>query len=332
MKEASFKNIISPEHFSTETDRPVISVLDNLCCYEVSGEDASSFLQGQLTNDINAVTDSHAQLTGYCTPKGRMLAVFYVVRQADCFLLFTSGDIAPEVIKRLQMFIMRSKVKITPMDDQVILGVSNNQATWLSRLINLELPEQDYQVTQGHSLVCVKLPGVTDRYLIAGSPDAIALPKPEEALIYSHEYWQWLDTLAGLPMITAATQEAFVPQMANMELINGVSFSKGCYPGQEVVARLHYLGNANRRMFKVKADSAHTLRAGDDLFTDDSKQAIGKFLTVTHTHDNHYQGLAVLRVDAAQQGHLLTSPENGDKVTVMDLPYPVPTEPKEKKS
>ena len=293
----------------------------------------TAFLQGQFTNDINLVDSNTAQLTAYCTPKGRMLATFFISRRYESYLLITSKDVAEEVFKRLQMYVMRSKVTITESPETLLLGLSCNDnfsADWL----NLDLPQNNYQVTQDEKTQCIKIPGISPRYLII-SNQALAKHINEVADnnpidYYSHHYWQWLDIQAGIPMITLATQEAFVPQMTNMELIDGVSFSKGCYPGQEVVARLHYLGNANRRMFRITSNSSQELQAGDDIYSTSSEQAIGKFLNVMKTGKNKYDGLAVLRIEASKTNSLSTSAKDGDAITLNDLPYDVPTELKEK--
>lgn len=321
---------ISPDHFSTDTDKPVLSVLSHLACYEVSGEDAQTFLQSQFTNDISEVENERAQLSSYCTPKGRMLAIFYVVMRDNKYLLITSKDLSNEVMKRLQMFVMRSQVTINKLDDLVTLGLSQDANNIVLEQMNLPAPTHNYHTTSNGNHVCINIPGIESRYLIIADQDLLTKVDKESCYIYTYEYWQWLDTLAGIPFINADTQEAFVPQMANMELINGVSFSKGCYPGQEVVARLHYLGNANRRMFRVDTVSEKELHAGDEIFSSSSEQAIGKFLTVTKTGNNQYHGLAVLRVDAAKQADLSTAATQGQTVNIMNLPYDVPTDAKQK--
>ncbi len=327
------ETITTPDHFSIEQDRPVLSVLDNLCCYKVTGEDATDFLQGQFSNDIKQVDADHAQLTAYCTPKGRMLATFFIGKHTDGYLLVTSSDIADEVMKRLQMFVMRSKVSITKLETNVVLGLSSDKQAMVLDHLDLAKPDNDYQSTNNNDLVCIKIPGIDPRYLLIGNSELlekVQLINNEQMYFYTHEYWQWLDIHAGVPMITASTQEAFVPQMANMELIDGVSFSKGCYPGQEVVARLHYLGNANRRMFRIKSEAKHALKPGDDIYSPKSNQAIGKFLSAIKVGNNKYDGLAVLRIEASKETHLITSLENGDEIKILNLPYEVPTELKEK--
>ena len=330
---ALLDDLVSPAQYSTELDKPVLTKLDNLCVYQVTGDDAHSFLQGQFSNDIEMVNETNAQLTSYSTPKGRMLAIFYVCKRSDHYLLITSRDIADDVMKRLQMYVMRSKVVISKLDNEMVLGLSNDTDGTVLKHLNLPKPESDYQTTSVDNLISIQIPGIQSRYLIIGDQASLAelnQISPEIVYVYTSDYWQWLDIMSGIPTVTAATQEAFVPQMANMELINGVSFSKGCYPGQEVVARLHYLGNANRRMFRVEVQSENDLHSGDEIFTSNSNQAVGKFLSVTKVDNAKYAGLAIVRTEAVKDKSLYTAPNDGDTVLIMKLPYQVPIEAKEK--
>lgn len=326
-------NIVTPEQYTTDLDKPVLTSLSNLSCYEVSGEDATDFLQGQFSNDINDVSEENAQLTSYSTPKGRMLAIFFICKRADNYLLITSADIADEVIKRLQMYIMRSKVVISKIENNYLFGLSNDVTSLVLNAIDITPPENDYQSSNNKETICVNIPGTQSRFLIIGNDDLVEKIQSldtKQLYYFNHEYWLWLDVLAGLPMLTANTQESFVPQMTNMELINGVSFSKGCYPGQEIVARLHYLGNANRRMFRVEFESEQEVNAGDSIYSSDSNQEIGKLLSTVEVSEHKYTGLAVLRIEAAKNQTLSLSKDKQEIINIMDLPYNVPTEAKEK--
>ncbi|MFK7794255.1 MAG: folate-binding protein YgfZ [Gammaproteobacteria bacterium] len=326
-------NASTPDHFSTDLDKPTLIRLNHLVCYQVEGEDATTFLQGQFSNDINAVTTSAGQISSYCTPKGRMLAIFYICKRGDTYHLLTSKDVAEGVMKRLQMYVMRSKVSIKPMEDVLLLGVYNDDHAKVLDTLQLTSFDSDYQVSANDDCLGMNIPNSSSpRYLIICKKSSALLQELsiDATNIYSHSYWQWLDIMAGLPSITQNVQEAFVPQMANMELIQGVSFSKGCYPGQEIVARLHYLGNANRRMFRLEASQDKTINAGDDIYSQDSDQAIGKFLSVVHEGNNKYSALAVLRIEAAKKNQLAIGSSSGNSAQIMPLPYDVPTDLKEK--
>ncbi len=326
-------NTTSPDRFSTKLDKPTLVNLNHLVCYQVEGDDATTFLQGQFSNDINAVTSSAGQISSYCTPKGRMLAVFYICKRDDTYFLLTSEDIAVEVMKRLQMYVMRSKVSITAIDDALLMGVCCDSQAEILDTLQLTPANHHYQVSANESFIGMNIPSANPRYLIIGnqaSAQQLQQLDTKDVNIYSAPYWQWLDIMAGLPSVTSNVQEAFVPQMANMELIDGVSFSKGCYPGQEIVARLHYLGNANRRMFRVSVEQSESINIGDDIYTHGSDQPVGKFVSVINDADNKYSGLAVLRIEAAKKNQLAIGSASGNSLQIMPLPYDVPTESKEK--
>ncbi len=323
---------MTPEaaNFSSDPGHAVITPLDHLTCIEVGGDDAQSFLQGQFTNDINEVSPAHGQLSSYCTPKGRMLAIFNVCQWQDNFLLILPADIAETTIKRLQMFVLRSKVEInTQSSISTIIGISGNAPESLLGGLNLNTPDNDYDVSCNKHSLCMKIPGVSSRYLLAGDETFTTHINDQDfsnAKIYPPSYWQWLNIMSGIPAITKVTQESFVPQMANMELINGVSFSKGCYPGQEVVARLHYLGTASRRMYRFESANDKSINAGDDIYMSDngSNQSIGTVVSAVQEDGNKISGLAVLRVEAAQQNQLSIGSPTGLHATVLSLPYDIP--------
>ncbi|MDW3094922.1 MAG: hypothetical protein R8G33_04530 [Gammaproteobacteria bacterium] len=326
-------NAYTPDHFSTDLDKPALIRLNHLVCYKVTGEDATLFLQGQFSNDINSVSTSAGQISSYCTPKGRMLATLYIFKQDDSYILVTSKDIAEQVMKRLQMYVMRSKVVIGPMDEAILAGVCGDKENKILDELNITAPDNHYQTSINDTTLCINIPGVSTRYIIIGDQSLytkLECLNSDDINIFSETYWQWLDILAGLPNITSNVQEAFVPQMANMELIEGVSFSKGCYPGQEVVARMHYLGKANRRMFRVEVENNEPVNIGDDIFTHGSDQPIGKFISVINEANNKYAGLVILRLEAAKMNQLAIGSSSGNSVNIKPLPYDVPTEPKEK--
>ena len=335
MANSYLEKITQPAQFSTDLNKITLANLDHLACYEVAGEDATTFLQGQFSNDISNVSPTNAQLTSYCTPKGRMLATLHICQFNSNYLLILSADIAAEVIKRLQMFVMRSQVEITPADKYSITGICHDPSATIFQTVNLEIPKDEYQSTANDSAICIKIPGVQSRYMLIGNndiEDKISKHDNDTLQVFSHDYWKWLDILSGIPTINKSTQEAFVPQMANMELINGVSFSKGCYPGQEIVARLHYIGNANRRMFRVHCQDAESINDGDDIYTVGGNQSIGKVLSVILHEDKSADALAVIRLEAVKQGQLVIGSSSGSPLQIKELPYEIPLEEKESES
>ena len=219
------------------------SYLNSRALLKISGGDAESFLQAQLSNNINELDNSSIQLNAYCQHQGKMLALFWVMRSNDDFLLSFPLDLLEIIKSRLQMFVIMSDVTIDDVtDDYLQIGVidenQNNAFT-----INDKLS------------------------LIIANPSELSKFK-----VISNDFWDKACIDSSLPEIYLLTSEKLVPQMLNLDINEiGVNFSKGCFPGQEVVARLHYLGVAKRRLFAFESDSE--INVGDTLFCSTSKSA-----------------------------------------------------------
>ena len=209
----------------------------------VQGADAREFLHAQLTNDIQHLPPDRAALAGWCSAKGRLLATFLVITAPHGFLLQLARDLAPAVAKRLSMFVLRSKVRIADESDAwAQFGV------WDSNESLAGISWQGDRVT---------VPVGEGRFLkLEPAASASAECKGDE------EVWALQEIRAGRPFITAATQDQFVPQMVNLEILGGVDFQKGCYPGQEIVARAQYRGQVKRRMVRLPAPQGEPLRPG----------------------------------------------------------------------
>jgi tRNA-modifying protein YgfZ len=210
----------------------------------VTGADARAFLHAQLTKDIEKLAPDRSALAGWCTAKGRLLATMLVIPSPDGFLLHLARDLAPLVTKRLSMFILRSKVKIADESD-----------AWTQYgLWDADLNVAGVAWDGGTAAVRVG----DRRFLKLGRNAAQDCQGSEEA-------WTLQEIRAGRPWISAATQDQFVPQMVNLELIGGVDFQKGCYPGQEIVARAQYRGEVKRRMVQIKVPDGAALKPGQEF-------------------------------------------------------------------
>lgn len=263
-----------------------LTVLVEIGLIRVAGPDAAQFLQGQLTNDVALAGTGHAIFAGLCNPKGRLIATFALWRGAitadetgDAFWLACSRDLAAVLARRLQMFVLRSKVKVSRHDhDRVALGLIGGRALASAGdvLVEHDAPEARVIVTLPEVGKAAAQTAATDTGPApsasaggagpgasagrAALPRALVIARLDEMPVLARRatqgglrwvdtrQWRWLEVQAGMPRITAATTEHFVPQMVNFERL-GVSFTKGCYPGQEVVARSHYRGTIKRRMF-----------------------------------------------------------------------------------
>ena len=300
----------------------VFAPLSQFGLLTVSGVDARGFLHAQLSNDIEHMDAGTARRAGYCSAKGRMLASFLVVPRPDGFLLQVSHDIAAAIAKRLTMYVLRSKVKVADAGDAwAQFGVWGRDAAALLRSSGLEAPAEPMGVTgtQDRSVVALG----DGRFLIFGPPDTATLLAASFAQV-APEGWTLEDVRAGLPQITLATQDQFVPQMANFELVGGVDFKKGCYPGQEIVARSQYLGKLKRRMYRGSIDApVSEPAAGQDLFGGEP-QAIGTIVSAAPRPEGGYEFLAVMQSSAAEHGDpIRLGAPDGPIARMASLPYAI---------
>jgi hypothetical protein len=284
-----------------------------------SGADAAAFLQGQLTNDVASLDGGSARLAGFCSAKGRLQASFIVWRPADDeFLLSCAASVLAPTLKRLAMFVLRAKCKLSDASEEIALfGVAGSAATPMLREAGV------WQRRPHAGASAIRLPDGSGlaRVLLASRVGAEIDVAAAPAMTI--ETWRWLEVESGIVTIEAATVDRFVPQMVNFELVGGVDFQKGCYPGQEVVARSQYRGTTKRRTLLFDCDSVPT--AGDDVFVaGDVNEPAG---TVANAAPRPGQrgGSALVEVRLAALGaDLRLGGADGPRLRQRALPYPVP--------
>ena len=305
----------------------VFSDLSHLSVIAVHGGDAESFLQSQFSNDISQVTDSSTRLNAYCTPKGRMLGLMRVFRQGETWYLRLPEDTAEAVMQRLRMYVMRANVTIEDVSDNFVrIGISGEHADEeLGTAMNV-VPAETDQVTHAADITLLRVPGVQPRFEAYISAHETACKLWDSLNVrgapVGESAWRLLEILAGLPTVVAATSELFVPQMANLQLVNGVSFKKGCYPGQEIVARMQYLGTLKRRMYLGRIETDEPAAPGDALFTGaDGEQAVGRIVDAQPHPDSGQAALAVIQITAAERSSLHLGSSGGAAFTLGTLPY-----------
>jgi folate-binding protein YgfZ len=285
------------------------------------GTDAGSFLHGQLTQDVQHLGERNAVLAGYCTAKGRLLASAVVWRAgSDELLLACSADVLPATLKRLSMFVLRAKCKLSDASAMLALhGLAGPTATtWLGPNAPTSVWQRS-EVLGGHAIRLPDAAGLA-RYLLA-LPAASAAP-PLAAL--APDAWRWLEVNSGMARIVAATVEQFVPQMVNFELVGGVNFQKGCYPGQEVVARSQYRGTIKRRAFVFACASA--ARPGQEVFhSADAEQPAGMVVNGASL-DGAHRALVEVKLAALEHGSLHLGASGGPLLERVAQPYAVPIE------
>ncbi len=303
--------------------------LPELGVVSVTGADAVSFLQSQLTNDVARLTPDRMQLSGYCTPKGRLLATFHQWRVDDGVFLRMPREIIGSVVKRLSMFVLRAKAKVSDVSDAWSTYAVLGDDTALLSHAGLSAPESPWtSVLSGAARADRMLPAPdgVPRFLLT-LPRETPLPASSMQARTSSNLW-WLSEIeAAVPTIFAATQEKFVPQMINFEVLGGVDFKKGCYPGQEIVARSQYLGKLKRRMNIAHVD-AIDVEAAADIFHSGGAQPIGAVVMAAKSPAAGSALLFESPVDRLESGSLHLRSADGPQLTVRPLPYALfdPTE------
>ena len=307
--------------------KSVLADLSHLGVLDFVGEDSEAFLHAQLSCDVRSIAADSCSFGSYCTATGRMFASFLLWRAGGGFRMALSRGIVAQVQKRLRMYVLHSKVNITDASDAlVLLGVSGADSPRALLPVFSDIPQQPYDARHfGERGSLMSVPGT--RYLIA-------LPTQGARALWtrlaSHlrpvgtPCWEWLDIQSGLPLVTARTLEQFVPQMANLELIGGVSFNKGCYPGQEIVARTQFLGKVKRRMFLAHVEAEQLPLPGDEVYSDDLPgQASGTVVNAQASPGGGYDLLAVVQLSSRESSTAHVRSPDGAVLQFLDLPYSV---------
>ncbi len=290
-----------------------------------SGADAASFLQGQLSNDITHVSRSRAQLAAYCTPKGRVLATLLLWQTDEGYALGLPRELCEPIRKRLQMHVLRSQVQLTDASDQTaLIGLLGADAPVVAHSELAVALAANYEVAQSAGVAAIALPG--GRVQVIGDISRgieIWDRLTPRCIVTAEEMWDAQALAAGIPAITTATQDQFTPHMLNLDLVGGVSFDKGCYTGQEIVARTQYLGQVKRRLARFGATAG--AEAGTGVYAGAAQ--VGTVVNTARLPTGEFELLAVTQTLATQAGAegtpLRLGPE-GPVLRPLDLPYKLP--------
>lgn len=225
--------------------------LPQLAVIRVTGADAETFLQGQLSNDVRTLTAERAQLTSLSSAKGRLLAVFHLWREEQGFLLEVDRSLLEPVLKRLRMYVLRSKVDLSEAGDLAVYGVAGPDCGPALAAARLPAPAGPLECIRAGDIVVTRRLNAPERYtLLVPSGQSPSLGSAHATL----QDWKRAELAAGIPTIYPATQDRFVAQMVNLDALGGIAFDKGCYTGQEVIARVHYRGAVKRHMRLVRLE------------------------------------------------------------------------------
>ncbi|MDI1244486.1 MAG: folate-binding protein [Rhodoferax sp.] len=285
------------------------------------GADAAKFLHGQLTNDFSLLGLSEARLAGFCNAKGRLQASFVGFKRSHTdILLLCSADLLATTLKRLSMFVLRSQVKLVDASaDFVVYGLAGASVAEATR----SLAEHQAQVWRKADLDAIS---VVHLYPADGVPRALwvapaGTPAPAGPALTT-EQWAWGEVRSGIATITQPVFEAFVPQMLNYESVGGVNFKKGCYPGQEVVARSQFRGTLKRRAYLAHADVE--LKAGQELFVpDDASQPCGLVVQAAPAPEGGFDAIVSMQISAYESGSVRALAEDGPLLALQAAPYPL---------
>lgn len=314
-----------------EGSATLLTDLSHLGLIRFSGDDAPAFLQGQLSCDVRTTDTGKATYGGYCTPKGRLLCSFLLWQDTDHnYLMQLPAELTETIAKRLRMFVLRAKVVIQEhSNDYVRIGVAGKNARALlqNRWTEIAILPEPLSVTAipDGQIICHS----ESRFEILLEPShapSLWEQLNEQARCAGAAIWDNLEIAEGIPVIFKATQEQFIPQMINLDIIGGVSFKKGCYPGQEIVARTQYLGKVKRRMYRahLDADQLPEIAAGDNLFSADTRdQACGMIVNTTPAPAGGANILAVIQVSSAETGCIHWKTPDGPALTIQPLPYSI---------
>ena len=286
-----------------------IAPISHLGVIRVQGDDAASFLHGQLTNDFALLDLQHARLAAFCNAKGRMQASFIgFKRSRDDILLICSRDLLTQTLKRLSMFVLRAKAKLSDAsNDFQLLGLVGSPAPQ-------EAPWTLHTAADAH--IIQLYPAASQARALWVAP--IGTPAPTGTAL-SAEQWLWTEVVSGVATVSQPVYELFVPQMLNYESVGGVNFKKGCYPGQEVVARSQFRGTLKRRAFLVHASGA--VEAGQEVFAaSDAEQATGTIVQAAPAPQGGWNAIVSMQTQSADET-LTAGSSSGLVLTPQPLPY-----------
>ena len=301
-------------------DSAFFSTLSHEGVLAVRGPDASKFLQGQLTCNLNYLSDAKATLGARCTQKGRMQSSFRILLEGDGCLLAMASELIEPQLADLKKYAVFSKSKLTDESAAwVRFGLQSGDEALSS--LGLDLPQDTDSVVRANDLIAIRVsPARAELWVrsehAADTRSRLAAHLPEGSL----NDWLLGQIQAGIGQVVGSTREAFIPQMINLQAVGGVSFKKGCYTGQEIVARMQYLGKLKRRLYRLSLDATELPEPGTPLFAPSHNSAIGE-VVIAAKADQCVELLAVLQAEAADSGDVHLGALEGPGLHLLDLPY-----------
>ncbi len=313
---------INPNTHNAQLSKSGVTKLSHLGVIRAAGDDAAKFLQGQLTNDFVLLSVNESRLAAYCSPKGRMLASFIGFKKSnEEILLICNLDILPATLKRLSMFVMRAKLKLIDATGNFdFYGLVGNTVDLIE---TNKTNTTDTGQFDAPTFIPLR-PVFRQRRALLLVPAGGTPPAGE---LISSESWQWIEVQSGIAHISTPIIDAFVPQMLNYESVEGVNFKKGCYPGQEVVARSQFRGTLKRRAYVVQIDAAnanpsvHPFVGQEVYHSSDAEQACGTVAQVAADPAGGFTAIVSMQISASESGNLTLDSSTGAALRLLSLPY-----------
>ncbi len=296
-------------------DSVPVGRLPHLGALRFVGPDVATFLQGQVSNDTRLLDAHRAVLAAYSTPQGRVVSLLLLVPHSGGVLAILPADLVAPTLDRLRKFVLRAKVKIEAAEGVVLCGAMDATALHQHGLVG---PAEPGGYLEAEGIGIVRAGRYDSRYYVLGAPERLAL-QGLSPLGVIEDSWRLADIRSGMPQVYAATSEAFVAQMLNLDLLDGISFSKGCYTGQEIIARTQHLGRIKRRMFRLQLPPGEW-QIGSSLSLRDGRS--GR-LTEVMTSSAGIEALAVLTLEGQADSADATVAHATVAATQLPLPYSI---------
>jgi len=312
------------EEIQSAVNDSVMIDLSHFAIIRVTGDDATEFLHGQFTSDVNAISKQGFQFSAWCNPKGQIVTNFLLLKMDKDFLLLLPENIKTQFMQRLQMYILRADVTLQDESESLIrIGLSCSELTQAVKEM-IEVIQTAEQMQTHKSVHLFQIQTDKPRYIIIGTAEEIQPVwdtfngniKP--AGIHS---WSLLDILAGRPWVSETTSAMFLPQMLNLDILGGLSYQKGCYPGQEIITRLSQRGQLKRKMFLARTQNGVGIKPGQNLYSKDDDQVVGTVVNIAPDPGGGHTMLAVVDIDNAESGHVIFEQREDSPLTFLTLPY-----------
>ena len=298
--------------------------LTHLGIIAVDGDDRRPFLQGQLTADLQSLSPTTSQLAALCNPQGRVVAVVRLVELDDAICLLLPAETVSGVLARLQRYVLRAKVTLSDHSNTISsLGIVDNKLQYIEKVLGISLPDRPGAVALGPAFRVLRTEADAPRWLLLTQVELAERLAGElgwKGDPDDSRRWRLADLQTGLPVVYPQTQESFLPQMLNLDILESISFTKGCYTGQEIIARTQNLGRIKRRMLRFAVDGEEQPMPGDTVYSKQEKA--GDIVTAVANEDG-WELLAVIKLSACKE-HLSLDDRGKRALNSLPLPYSIP--------